>query len=52
MSLYVFTRDLVSFYGLPLMFGFSYGAVMPLYATLVREYFGARILHIEILHCV
>jgi MFS family permease len=43
-SLYVFTRDLKSFYGLALMFGFSYGAVMPLYAILVREYFGARIM--------
>ena len=43
-SLYVFTRDLASFYGLALMFGFSYGAVMPLYAILVREYFGARIM--------
>ena len=26
------------------MFGFSYGGVMPLYAILVREYFGARIM--------
>jgi MFS family permease len=43
-SLYVFTRDLASFYGLALIFGFSYGAVMPLYAILVREYFGARIM--------
>jgi len=43
-SLYVLTRDLASFYGLALMFGFSYGAVMPLYAILVREYFGARIM--------
>jgi MFS family permease len=43
-SLYVFTRDLASFYGLAIMFGFSYGAVMPLYAILVREYFGARIM--------
>jgi MFS family permease len=43
-SLYVFTRELASFYGLALMFGFSYGAVMPLYAILVREYFGARIM--------
>jgi MFS family permease len=34
----------MSFYGLALMFGFSYGAVMPLYAILVREYFGARIM--------
>ena len=38
------TRDLAGFYGLALMFGFSYGAVMPLYAILVREYFGARIM--------
>jgi MFS family permease len=43
-SLYPFTRDLGSFYALALMFGFSYGAVMPLYAILVREYFGARIM--------
>ncbi len=43
-SLYVFTRDLASFYDLALVFGFSYGAVMPLYAILVREYFGARIM--------
>ena len=43
-SLYLFTRDLPSFYALSLMFGFSYGAVMPLYAILVREYFGARIM--------
>jgi MFS family permease len=43
-SLYVFTRDLVSFYELALMFGFAYGGVMPLYAILVREYFGARIM--------
>ena len=43
-SLYVFTRDLASFYALALIFGFSYGAVMPLYAILVREYFGARIM--------
>ena len=26
------------------MFGLSYGGVMPLYAILVREYFGARIM--------
>jgi MFS family permease len=43
-SLYVFARDLAGFYGLALLFGFSYGAVMPLYAILVREYFGARIM--------
>ena len=43
-SLYVFTGDLPSFYALALMFGFAYGGVMPLYAILVREYFGARIM--------
>ena len=41
-SLYLFTRELASFYALALMFGFAYGGVMPLYAILVREYFGAR----------
>jgi MFS family permease len=43
-SLYVFARDLASFYGLALMFGFSYGTVMPLYAIIAPEYFGARIM--------
>ena len=43
-ALYVFTRDLPSFYGLALVFGFAYGGVMPLYAILVRDYFGARIM--------
>ena len=43
-SLYVFTRDLASFYAVAVMFGFAYGGAMPLYAILVREYFGARIM--------
>ena len=43
-SLYVFTGSLASFYGLAVIFGFAYGGVMPLYAILVREYFGARIM--------
>jgi MFS family permease len=43
-SLYLFTGDLTSFYALSLMFGFAYGGVMPLYAILVREYFGERIM--------
>jgi MFS family permease len=43
-SLYLFTSDLASFYALPLIFGFAYGGVMPLYAILVRECFGARIM--------
>jgi MFS family permease len=41
-SLYLFTRDLTAFYALALLFGLAYGGVMPLYAILVREYFGAR----------
>ena len=43
-SLYLFTRDLTSFYAVALAFGFAYGGVMPLYAILVREYFGERIM--------
>jgi MFS family permease len=43
-GLYLFTRQLVSFYALALIFGFAYGGVMPLYAILVREYFGARMM--------
>jgi MFS family permease len=43
-SLYVFTRDLGGFYALAVMFGLAYGGVMPLYAIVVREYFGARIM--------
>ena len=43
-SLYMFTRDLTSFYALALIFGLAYGGTMPLYAILVRECFGARIM--------
>jgi predicted MFS family arabinose efflux permease len=43
-SLYLFTHTLASFYALALVFGFAYGGVMPLYAILVREYFGQRIM--------
>jgi MFS family permease len=43
-SLYLFTRELASFYAVALIFGFAYGGVMPLYAIVVREYFGARIM--------
>jgi MFS family permease len=43
-SLYLVTRDAWSFYALASLFGFAYGGVMPLYAILVREYFGARIM--------
>jgi MFS family permease len=43
-SLYLFTRDIASFYAVAALFGFSYGGVMPLYAILVREYFPAAIM--------
>jgi len=41
--LYLLTQSLGSFYALAVMFGLAYGGVMPLYAVLVREYFGERI---------
>jgi MFS family permease len=44
MSLYLITREVWHFYAVALMFGFAYGGVMPLYAIVVREYFGARIM--------
>jgi MFS family permease len=43
-SLYLVTGGLASFYAVAVVFGFAYGGVMPLYAILVREYFGARIM--------
>src|SRR5262249_2640912 len=43
-SLYLVTRELSGFYAVALVFGFAYGGVMPLYAILVREYFGERIM--------
>ena len=43
-SLYLVTQGAVGFYALAALFGLSYGGVMPLYAILVREYFGARIM--------
>jgi MFS family permease len=43
-SLYLVVRDLSSFYALSVLFGLAYGGIMPLYATLVREYFGAKIM--------
>jgi len=43
-SLYLFTANMMSFYAVAALFGFSYGGVMPLYAILVREYFPAGIM--------
>jgi predicted MFS family arabinose efflux permease len=40
--LYPFARDLERLYALSLLFGFAYGGVMPLYAIVIRQYFGAR----------
>lgn len=44
MSLYLVTREVWHFYAVALVFGFSYGGVMPLYAIVVREYFRAQIM--------
>jgi MFS family permease len=43
-SLYLVVRDPMSLYALAVLFGLAYGGVMPLYAILVRQYFGARIM--------
>jgi MFS family permease len=43
-SLYLVARDLNTLYSVSMLFGFSYGGAMPLYAILVREYFPARIM--------
>jgi MFS family permease len=41
---YAFINRLTEFYSLAVIFGMVYGGVMPLYATLAREYFGPRIM--------
>jgi MFS family permease len=41
---YLFVGALGEFYALSVVFGLAYGGVMPLYAILVHEYFGARIM--------
>lgn len=38
------TRSLEEFYAVAAIFGLAYGGVMPLYAVLVRDYFGPRIM--------
>jgi MFS family permease len=43
-QLYLFVGSPETFYAVALLFGLSYGGVMPLYAILVRDYFGARIM--------
>lgn len=41
---YTMATDLAHFYALAIVFGGTYGGVMPLYAVLAQDYFGARIL--------
>lgn len=41
---YLLVRDLGEFYALAIVFGMTYGGVMPLYAVLAREYFGQHIM--------
>jgi MFS family permease len=41
---YLLVRDLGGFYAVAAVFGAAYGGVMPLYAVLVRGYFGPRIM--------
>ncbi len=41
---YVFVDTLTAFYVLAVVFGIAYGGVMPLYAVLVRDTFGPRIM--------
>jgi MFS family permease len=43
-SLYIVTKGTVGFYALAALFGLAFGGVMPLYAILVREYFGAKVM--------
>ena len=40
--LYPVAHDLASLYALSALFGVAYGGVMPLYAIVIRQYFGAR----------
>ena len=41
---YLAVGQLGEFYALSVVFGLAYGGVMPLYAMLVREFFGAKIM--------
>ena len=41
---YVLVNELSEFYTLAVIFGVAYGGVMPLYASLAREYFGQEIM--------
>jgi len=41
---YIFVSELTEFYVLAVIFGLAYGGVMPIYAVLVRDFFGPRIM--------
>lgn len=41
---YLEVNELREFYALAVLFGVAYGGVMPLYASLARDYFGQRIM--------
>lgn len=41
---YLFVDTLPTFYALAIVFGIAYGGVMPLYAVLIRDSFGPRIM--------
>jgi MFS family permease len=43
-SLYLVTTGVVGFYVVAVGFGIAYGGVMPLYALLIRDYFGDRVM--------
>ena len=43
-GLYALITSVVGLFVLSIFFGVAYGGVMPLYAVLIREYFGARIM--------
>src|SRR5207245_3640908 len=41
---YLFPHDALGFYAAAVLFGISYGGVMPLYALVTREYFGEKVM--------
>jgi MFS family permease len=41
---YIYVTQLNEFYMLAVVLGMAYGGVMPLYAVLARDYFGARVM--------
>jgi predicted MFS family arabinose efflux permease len=43
-ALYLVTRETLAFHALAIAFGLTYGGVMPLYALVVRAYFGEKVM--------